>query len=39
MKVYDSKMIRNVAILGHSGCGKTNLIETISHVANEKKNT
>lgn len=37
MKVYDSKMIRNVAILGHSGCGKTNLIETISHVANAKK--
>lgn len=37
MKVYDSNMLRNVAILGHSGCGKTNLIETISHVANTKK--
>ena len=26
MKVYDSNMLRNIAVLGHSGCGKTNLI-------------
>ena len=29
MKVYNSNKIRNVVILGHSGCGKTNLIEAI----------
>ncbi|RDY25454.1 elongation factor G [Romboutsia weinsteinii] len=34
MKVYDSKMLRNIAILGHSGCGKTNLIEAISYASN-----
>ncbi len=37
MKVYDSKMLRNVAVLGHSGCGKTNLIETIAYTANTNK--
>ncbi|MDR1773872.1 MAG: elongation factor G [Clostridioides sp.] len=37
MKVYESKAIRNVAILGHSGSGKTNLIETISYTANANK--
>ena len=34
MKVYDSNMIRNIAVLGHSGCGKTNLIEAISYTSN-----
>jgi elongation factor G len=29
MKVYNSDKIRNVVILGHSGCGKTNLVEAI----------
>ncbi|MDU4879332.1 MAG: elongation factor G [Clostridioides difficile] len=37
MKVYDSKMLRNVAVLGHSGCGKTNRIETIAYTANTNK--
>lgn len=31
MKVYDSNMLRNIAVLGHSGCGKTNLIEAIAY--------
>lgn len=34
MKVYDSNMLRNISVLGHSGCGKTNLIEAISYTAN-----
>lgn len=34
MKVYESKKIRNIAVLGHSGCGKTNLIEMLAHTAN-----
>ena len=34
MKVYDSNDLRNIAILGHSGCGKTNLIEAIAYTAN-----
>lgn len=29
MKVYGSNKIRNVVILGHGGCGKTNLTESI----------
>lgn len=37
MKVYDSNKLRNVAILGHSGSGKTNLIETIAYTANTNK--
>ena len=31
MKVYDSNMLRNISKLGHSGCGKTNLIEAIAY--------
>lgn len=37
MKVYSSEKIRNIAVLGHSGCGKTNLLETIAHAANVNK--
>ena len=39
MKVYDSNDLRNIAILGHSGCGKTNLIEAIAYTANLKNST
>lgn len=34
MKVYNSKMLRNIAVLGHSGCGKTNLIDAIAYTTN-----
>ena len=37
MKVYDSDMLRNIAILGHSGCGKTNLVEAICYTADLAK--
>lgn len=33
MKSYESEKIRNVAILGHSGAGKSNLIEAIEFTA------
>ena len=33
MKVYSSDNIRNVAILGHSGCGKTTLAESMLNIA------
>ena len=33
MKVHDSSRLRNIAVLGHSGCGKTNLIEAISYTS------
>src|SRR3954453_12789254 len=29
MKVYDAQSIRNVALVGHSGSGKTQLVSTI----------
>lgn len=31
MKIYDSENIRNVAILGHSGSGKSNMLESIEY--------
>ena len=34
MKIYDSNMLRNISVLGHSGCGKTNLIESILCTSN-----
>ena len=33
MKVYTTSEIRNVAVLGHSGCGKTALVEAALSVA------
>lgn len=33
MKVYSSENIRNVAVAGHQGAGKTTLIETMLHLA------
>ena len=33
MRVYESDKIRNVAILGHAGSGKSNLIEAIHYTA------
>lgn len=32
MKVYKTQDIRNVAILGHGGCGKTTLVEAMANV-------
>lgn len=37
MKVYNSEKIRNIAVLGHSASGKSNLMETIAHAANVNK--
>ncbi|MEG1311043.1 MAG: elongation factor G [Peptostreptococcaceae bacterium] len=34
MRVYDNHMLRNISVLGHSGCGKTNLIEAIAYTSN-----
>ncbi len=33
MKVYDAASIRNVAIVGHGGCGKTQLVSTMLFAA------
>jgi elongation factor G len=33
MKVYDANSLRNVAIVGHGGCGKTQLVSTMLFVA------
>jgi len=33
MKVYAASEIRNVAVLGHSGCGKTTIVEAALNVA------
>jgi len=32
MRVYSADEIRNVAVMGHSGCGKTSLMEAMLHV-------
>src|SRR4051812_20140790 len=33
MKVYDAAAIRNVAVVGHGGCGKTQLVSAMLFVA------
>lgn len=33
MNVYTTDKIRNVVLLGHSGCGKTSLVEAMSFIA------
>lgn len=37
MKSYSAGNIRNVAILGHSGCGKTTIAEAVLHVSGVSK--
>ena len=37
MKVYDSNKLRNVAILGHSGSGKTNLVDALAYTTSISK--
>lgn len=37
MKNYSADEIRNVAILGHSGCGKTTIAEAVLHVSGVSK--
>ena len=34
MKVYTTDKVRNVVLLGHTGCGKTSLIEAIARISN-----
>ena len=34
MKVYDAASIRNVAVVGHGGCGKTQLV--VRHAASPR---
>ncbi|WP_064580177.1 elongation factor G [Streptobacillus moniliformis] len=34
MKIYDSDNMRNVGILGHSGSGKSNMLESLEFTAN-----
>ncbi|MCR4868216.1 MAG: elongation factor G [Lachnospiraceae bacterium] len=35
MNVYTTDKIRNVVLLGHSGAGKTSLVESIAYLANQ----
>ncbi|MGN1318296.1 MAG: elongation factor G [Lachnospirales bacterium] len=37
MREYSSNSIRNVAVLGHSGCGKTTIVEACLHVSGASK--
>lgn len=37
MKSYSADAIRNVAVLGHSGCGKTTIVEACLHVSGASK--
>lgn len=37
MKVYKTQDIRNVAVLGHGGCGKTTLVEAMAYAAGAVK--
>ena len=32
MKIYDTKDIRNVAVMGHGGCGKTTIVEAMAYI-------
>ena len=33
MKIYESSKVRNVALLGHGGCGKTSLTESMLYIS------
>ena len=33
MKVYTTEKIRNIALLGHGGAGKTSLVESMANLA------
>jgi elongation factor G len=37
MKVYGSNAIRNVAFVGHGGCGKTTLVDALAFVAGSSR--
>ena len=37
MKVFTTDKIRNVVLLGHSGAGKTSLIESMAYLAGMTK--
>ena len=36
MKVYETKDIRNVAVLGHGSAGKTTIVEAAAFVTDRK---
>ena len=38
MNVYTTEKIRNVVLLGHSGCGKTSLVEAMAYLAGHYQN-
>ena len=37
MKVYETKFIRNIVLLGHGGAGKTTLVEAMLYAAGMTK--